>query len=316
MGLVTQLSQKPSPGRGGAVEVRYPQLYVVQQRVISSWFGRSSEEGKNRTDPPLWPDALWQTAAVVDRSFADPSLAALYDTLNPWGPGDDFHLGLVMAAEAVLDVGCGTGQLLRQARQDGHRGRLMGLDPAAAMLVQARRQEPGVEWVLGDLRTRAWRGEFDLAVMTGHAFQVLVGDEEVRIALRAVRAALAPGGRFVFETRNPAARAWEAWTPDRVREVADGNGGVVRVWHEVEAVRAGGDRVTFTETFEGPRWERPQVDRTTLRFLDADALARFLDEAGFVVTEQYGDWGRGPLTPASPEIITVARCAPPAGPAS
>lgn len=249
---------------------------------------------------------MWQTAAVVDRSFADPSLAALYDTLNPWGPGDDFYLGLVMAAEAVLDVGCGTGQLLRRARQDGHQGRLMGLDPAAAMLVQARRQEPGVEWVLGDLRTRAWRGEFDLAVMTGHAFQVLVGDEELRIALGAVRAALAPGGRFVFETRNPAARAWETWTPDRVREVADGDGGFVRVWHEVETP-VPRDRVTFTETFEGARWERPQVDRTTLRFLDVDALTRFLGEAGFVVTEQYGDWGREPLTPASPEIITVAR---------
>ncbi|MET7680377.1 methyltransferase domain-containing protein [Streptomyces sp. NPDC005423] len=244
---------------------------------------------------------------MVDRSFADPSLAALYDTLNPWGPGDDFCLGLVRSAGAVLDIGCGTGQLLGRARRDGHRGRLMGLDPAAAMLVVARRREPGVEWVLGDLRTRVWQGEFDLAVMTGHAFQVLLDDEEVRVALRAVRDALAPGGRFVFETRNPAARPWESWTPDRVREIPDGHGGTVRVWHQVESAPASGDRVTFTETFEGPRWERPRVDRTTLRFLDADTLARFLTEAGFVVAEQYGDWGRGPLTPAAPEIITVAR---------
>jgi hypothetical protein len=29
---------------------------------------------------------------VVDHSFADLSLAALYDGLNPWGAGDDFCL--------------------------------------------------------------------------------------------------------------------------------------------------------------------------------------------------------------------------------
>lgn len=244
---------------------------------------------------------------MVDRSFADLSLAALYDTLNPWGPGDDFYLGLVMSAGTVLDIGCGTGRLLGRARQEGHRGRLMGLDPAAAMLVQARAHEPGVEWVLGDLRTREWHGEFDLAVMTGHAFQVLLGDEELRLALRAVRAALATGGRFVFETRNPAVRAWETWTPGRVREISDGRGGVVRVWHEVESVAVGGEYVTFTETFEGARWERPQVDRTTLRFLGTDALDRFLQEAGFVVVDRYGDWGHGPFASStSPEIITVA----------
>ncbi|MEU6574401.1 class I SAM-dependent methyltransferase [Streptomyces sp. NPDC046805] len=248
---------------------------------------------------------------MVDRSFADPSLAALYERLNPWGPEDDFYLDLVTGAGSVLDVGCGTGRLLRRAYESGHRGRLTGLDPAAAMLVRARRAAPGVEWLLGDLRTRLWGGEFELVVMTGHAFQVLVGDEELWICLRAVRAALGPGGQFVFETRNPAARAWETWTPDRVREVTDGAGRAVRVWHEVHDVHSvdgvpASERVTFTETFDHPAWDRPRVSRTTLRFLGAERLSRFLGEAGFAVVEQYGDWGRGPVAPASPEIITVA----------
>ncbi|MFR9798509.1 class I SAM-dependent methyltransferase [Streptomyces sp. MS06] len=242
---------------------------------------------------------------MVDRSFADLSLAGLYDRLNPWGPGDDFYLEWVMSAGAVLDVGCGTGQLLRRARELGHRGRLVGLDPAAAMLVQARRAEPDVEWVLGDLRSRLWCEEFDLVVMTGHAFQQLVGDEEVRASLRAVRQALGEDGRFVFETRNPAARAWERWTPDRVHEISDAEGGAVRVWHEVEAPVAG-DRVTFTETYDGGRWSSPRVCRSTLRFLSAGPLDGFLGEVGLAATERYGDWARAPLDPTSPEIITVA----------
>ncbi|MER6463380.1 class I SAM-dependent methyltransferase [Streptomyces sp. NPDC001288] len=244
---------------------------------------------------------------MVDHSFADLELAALYDTLNPWGPGDDFYLGLVMSADSVLDVGCGTGRLLRQARDTGHGGRLAGLDPAAAMLVQGRRAEPSVEWILGDLRTRLWDGPgFDLVVMTGHAFQVLLGDEEVRTALAAVRRALTPTGRFVFETRNPGARAWERWTPDRVYDVTDADGRAIRVWHEVEGVPAG-ERVTFTETYDGAPWPEARVCRTTLRFLGPESLAGFLADAGLRITEQYGDWSRGPLTSTSPEIITVAQ---------
>jgi len=243
---------------------------------------------------------------VVDRPYTDTSLAAVYDALNRWGPDDDFYLDLVMAAPTVLDVGCGTGRLLHGARKAGHRGRLVGLDPSAAMLVRARDGRRDVEWVLGDLRSHVWHGEFGLVVMTGHAFQELLGDEELRLALRAVREALGDGGRFVFETRNPAARAWEAWTPKHVREVDDGRGGRLRVWHEVEEPLRG-DRVTFTTTFEGGRLRPPRVSRSTLRFLDADALAKLLAEAGLTVAEQYGDWGRGPLGPGTPEIITVAR---------
>ncbi|KUN02313.1 methyltransferase [Streptomyces yokosukanensis] len=244
---------------------------------------------------------------MVDHSFTDLTLAALYDSLNPWGPGDDFYLGLVREARSVLDIGCGTGRLLQRARAEGHRGRLMGLDPAAAMLVQARRARPDVDWVLGDTQVRRWDGEFDLAVMTGHAFQELVGDEEIRSCLRAVRAALGTGGRFVFETRNPAARAWERWTPERVHEITAADGTPVRVWHEVQGNGLRGGRVRFTETYVGEHWPVPRVCHSVLRFLAPEALSNLLAESGLTVVEQYGDWRRTPLTPTSPEIISVAR---------
>jgi hypothetical protein len=80
------------------------------------------------------------------------------------------------------------------------------------MLGEARRR-PDVEWVLGDLVSVAWDHEFDLVVMTGHAFQVFLDDDGLRTALAAIRAALTGDGRFAFETRNPRARAWERWTP-------------------------------------------------------------------------------------------------------
>ena len=71
---------------------------------------------------------------VVDRQFSEPHLAALYDPLCGREERADFrfYLPLVMAAGAVLDVGCGTDALLHWARECGHTGRLVGLDPARA----------------------------------------------------------------------------------------------------------------------------------------------------------------------------------------
>lgn len=242
---------------------------------------------------------------MVDRLFADAGLAALYDRFCAWERRDDFdfYLPMVMSAGAVLDVGCGTGMLLGGARDAGHPGRLCGLDPAEGMLAVARRRRD-VEWVLGVLGTVGWDREFDLAVMTGHAFQVFLTDDELRTSLAAVHAALAEGGRFAFETRNPAARAWERWTPDRPVE-ATVDGAVVRVCYQVTEVV--GDMVSFTHTFTHPDWAAAETSESTLRFLGPAALAGLLADAGFAIERQFGDWAGGPLTATSPEIITIAR---------
>jgi SAM-dependent methyltransferase len=241
---------------------------------------------------------------VVDRLFSEPVLAELYDAFCAGRPDFGFYLPLVMSAESVLDVGCGTGELLRLARESGHTGRLRGLDPAAAMLQVARRRHD-IEWVLGDLTSAEWDGEFDLIVMTGHAFQVFLEDEELRTSLSAIRSALTDSGRFVFETRNPLARAWEAWTPENFVEISQG-GKAVHMAHEVETP-VSGNLVTFRSTFTSPGWQQPLVSQSTLRFLDADSLTSFLTGAGLAVDQQFGDWDRQPLTEMSPEIITIAR---------
>jgi len=235
--------------------------------------------------------------------YSDEEAAALYDVLNPWGPSDDFYLALVMDARSVLDVGCGTGAMLHRARQAGHTGRLCGLDPDRANLGVAQRRTD-IEWVTGTAASMAWESEFALAIMIGHAFQVLVSDDELRASLNAIRQALADGGRFAFETRNPLARAWESWNPGNAMDVVDPSGRPVRISYEVESVVD--DVVTFTETTSAPDGIQLRVDRASLRFLGVDALAGFLSDAGFEIEAQYGGWFREPLDPASPEIITVA----------
>ncbi|MFG2677216.1 class I SAM-dependent methyltransferase [Streptomyces sp. NPDC048445] len=243
--------------------------------------------------------------------FSDADAAALYDLLNPWDPDqrpeDAFYFPLVMGAESVLDVGCGTGSMLHLARKRGHDGRLVGLDPDHAALERARRRAD-IEWIDGTAMEAERGANFELATMVGHAFQNLITDQDVRASLAGICAALRPGGRFVFETRHPQARAWEGWTssnPDDVANVVDESGRALRYWHGVDSIA--GDVVSISGTLT-------ELDGTVLRgftedlrFLDVATLNGFLAEAGFEIETQYGDWDMAPIDNSSREIITIAR---------
>ena len=146
--------------------------------------------------------------------------------------------------------------------------------------------------------------EFELAVMTGHAFQMLISDDAVRHSLKAIRTALVENGRFAFETRHPQARAWEDWHGSSF-DVHNPNGEASTVTYEVEKVAE--DVIRLSETLTGRWWDDGHTDIGELRFLSPSALAAFLNDAGFIIEEQFGDWQRHPLSPASKEIITIAR---------
>ena len=234
--------------------------------------------------------------------YTDPRLAVFYDQLNPWGPDRDFYLELVMSAESVLNIGCGTGTVLRQARAAGHTGRLVGLDPAAAMLNQAKTRTD-VDWILGDLGTVSFDHEFDLVIMTGHVFQVFLTDDEVTAALAAVRTALADGGRYAFETLNPRLRPWEKWTNSAEVVAADG---AIVIAANTDPRMVDGGIVDVVGKFSSPSWEREVLCPSSFRFMEVEALDGLLSQAGLAVVERYGLWDRRPFTKQLPEIITIA----------
>lgn len=242
-------------------------------------------------------------------TFTDDDVAELYDLTNPWAaeqwPSDRFYNELVMAADSVLDVGCGTGQMLHQTRDRGHAGRLAGIDPDAASLRRARRRED-VEWVGGKAADIAWKQEFDLATMVSHGFQCLITDDEIRASLAAIRGALRVGGRFAFETRHPQAEEWKQWTVGDSGDIPFPDGRVLRMSYRVEVRDDVVDAIEVTALADGTVLRE---DAGSMRFLDVERLNAFLTEAGFGIEAQYGDWKRGPVTADSTEIVTIARTA-------
>ena len=236
---------------------------------------------------------------MVERQFIEDGLAALYDVFHPPEERDDyaFYFKLVMSACSVLDVGCGTGALLRRAREVGHSGRLCGLDPASGMLDPAR-QRNDIDWVQGDLSLVDWDHEFNLIVMTGHAFQELTEDDEIRVALASIQRALTADGRFVFETRNPLVRGWEAWATAYSGEVRDASGTLVRREHRLK-LPVDGEVVHFTTTYSSPV-ERADGQPRQPALPLSRATGRFPGRRGLSHRAAAGDWDGEAFSDAVP----------------
>jgi SAM-dependent methyltransferase len=247
---------------------------------------------------------------MLSASYTDPRLAALYDALNPPGAETAFYLGLAdevrradRSPAQILDMGCGTGLLACELAARGHR--VTGADPAPAMLRVAR-SRPGarrVRWIETDAAGLADPARFDLVIMTGHVFQLLLTDQDVSAALRVLSQHLAPGGRLAFETRNPAVREWQDWSPQRTRRRVQAAGLTADVHYDIAEVC--GDLVTYETCFRFADDDIVVVP-DKLRFMDQGEVAAFLASAGHTVITWYGDWDRSPASQASPEIIAIA----------
>ena len=139
--------------------------------------------------------------------------------------------------------------------------------------------------------------------MTGHAFQVLLEDDEIAAALTVVRQHLKPDGQAVFESRNPAIDWAKEWAGERTLEY---NGEKVRLTNPVTA--SIGDRVSFESRFHF--LDEYLVSKSELRFLPQQGIEERLAVAGLMVESLFGDWDETLFDPQiSKEMIFVARAA-------
>ena len=123
----------------------------------------------------------------------------------------------------------------------------------------------------------------DAVTMTGNVAQVFLHDEEWSAVLVGVRRVLREGGHFVFETRDPSCRGWEAWTRDQSISVSNTVAGPVEHWVELTNVEL--PLVSFRHSFRFlDRGDIVSSD-STLRFRDRDEIASSLAAAGFAVED-------------------------------
>ena len=240
----------------------------------------------------------------LDQHYIDPRVTAIYDT--ECAGRDDIEFYLVLARELhahnVIDLACGTGVLAVDLAAQG--ASVVGVDPAGAMLDVARGRPGGdqVRWINGDSSAMP-EGEADLVVMTGHAAQVFLTDDDWTAVLNDCAKALRPGGFLAFETRNPSARGWSTWNRTDSYGTYDGPERF-ESWVEVTDERPG-----FVDFLGHTVFASDGVDvvsTSTLRFRTQEEVANGLSAAGFSVRTVYGDWDRGPVADNALELIFIA----------
>jgi SAM-dependent methyltransferase len=222
---------------------------------------------------------------VAGAIFEGRRLAEIYDPLDPDRGDLDVYAAVVeeFDAHSVLDIGCGTGTFACLIAARGVE--VTGLDPSAASLDVAR-AKPGadrVRWLHGDAASLPAL-QVDLVTMTGNVAQVFVTDQEWDSVLGRAHAALRPGGRLVFETRDPARRAWLEWTRESSLARTDIPGmGSVETWHELTDVH--GELVSFRSVVVFEADGEILTSDSTLRFRHRDEVADSLLAAGFVLED-------------------------------
>lgn len=241
--------------------------------------------------------------SAVDLHYEDPRLAEVYDYDSGWSIDRDFYLELAGPhPQRILDLGCGTGLICDACAAIGHH--VVGVDPSPAMLDIARRKPNGdrIRWIQTTAQDLQLDEHFDVIMMTGHAFQVLLHDADVSAALTTMRTHLAPSGCIAFESRNPNI-AWESrWNYDQA--IALPNASLVEsrrflAWN--------GDRMTFELSYAFP--DGCWTSRSELRFLARRQIEERLLASGLQATV-YGDWSRTPFdAQSSQEMIFIAHLA-------
>ncbi|MFZ1919065.1 MAG: class I SAM-dependent methyltransferase [Terriglobales bacterium] len=233
-------------------------------------------------------------------------IAEIYDLANPRAADTDFYLSLAgPRPRSVLDLGCGTGTLCHALAERGHR--VTGVDPAAAMLAVAKSKPHAdrVEWVESSAQSYRTRRRFDLIVMTGHAFQILLTDADALAALQTMHDHLKERGTVAFETRNPRVD-WAAEWAGRGRLVRVLPGG--QLLETLEITGEDGEFISFQTSYRLP--DQTLTTSSRLRFPSREHVEALLARSGLAVRDVFGDWDASPFEPArSREIIFIAELA-------
>ena len=125
--------------------------------------------------------------------------------------------GIVHQPASVLDVGCGTGKLLRRARAFWPDAQFTGVDPANGMIEMAKRLTPDATFFTGMAEALPLPdASVDLALSTTsfHHWQDQVG------GIREIARVLRPGGYFILVDASFPEWFVRIFRPERFHSVA------------------------------------------------------------------------------------------------
>jgi SAM-dependent methyltransferase len=238
----------------------------------------------------------------------------IYDASIPAGRryDQDFYCEEVRPIkDPILEVTAGTGRITIPMAQQGND--VTGLDLSAAMLAKAAEKAGkagvNVHWVQADASCFDLNRRFGRILVPASGLCLLPDADHVRRFLQCARRHILPNGKLVMDLVPPTSPI--AHLPKHLTHVSHTyslpqGGGAVEVIQQDFDHRSDGSWFTYTSAHRHrASGAILRKDKFTFRLYEPNTLKSMLDEAGFVVEGEYGDFSKAPFLPDSWHHILI-----------
>jgi len=206
----------------------------------------------------------------------------------------------IQPGKRVLDIPCGAGRHAVPLTELGYT--VTGLDISTQFLSEARRfaleRGVSVDWRLGDMRTLAFKGEFDAALCFGNSFGYL-SRADTKHFLKRLSAALRDGARFVMESGAVA----ESILPNLVRTRWMQVGEILFL----SSVDYDAPTSCLISRYVFIRGAEREEKTAEVIVYTVGELAELFGEAGFIVEGLFASPAKQPFHVGAPRLLLIAR---------
>ena len=215
----------------------------------------------------------------------------------------------------LLELACGSGRLLVPLAREGYE--LTGVDNSASMLNLAQNALEQAKVaaqckLVHENMSRLHLGQkFRLAFIALGSFGHVCTRQEQRQTLAAVHDHLIPGGRFILDISNADVRYMEQLSGQMLHQGTWKRDDGALLSHFVSPASSRTKHMLelthFYEEHQQGEAIRRTVTTTHLYLFERNEVELLLEEAGFGITDVYGDYELSPFEHDSPRMIFIAQ---------